>query len=42
MLALAWPWSSWLTSLELREVCLALNSPPLASQPDEAAPEEVL
>ena len=29
-------------SLEPREVCLALNSPPLASQPGEAAPEEVL
>ena len=36
------PWSSWLTSLEPHEVCLALISPPLASQPGEATPEEVL
>ena len=38
----AWPWSSWLASQEPREVSLALISPPLASQPGEAAPEEVL
>ena len=36
-----WPWSSWLASQEPREVPLALISPPLASQPGEAAPEEV-
>ena len=42
VLAPAWPWSSWLTSLEPREVCLALNSPPLTSPPGEAAPEGVL
>ena len=30
--------SSWLASLEPREVSLALISPPLASQPGEAAP----
>ena len=41
-LAPVWPWSSWITSLEPREVCLALISPPLASQAGEAAPEEVL
>ena len=41
-LAPAWLQSSWLTSLEPREVSLALISPPLASQPGEAAPEEVL
>ena len=41
-LAPAWPWSSWLTSLEPREVRLALISLPLVSQPGEAAPEEVL
>ena len=29
-------------SREPREVCLALISPPLVSQPGEAAPEEVL
>ena len=28
--------------IEPREVCLALISPPLASQPGGAAPEEVL
>ena len=38
----AWPWSSWLTSREPHEVPLALISPLLASQPSEAAPEEVL
>ena len=42
MLAPAWSRSSWLTSREPREVGLALISPPLASQPSEAAPEEVL
>ena len=41
-LAPAWSRSSWLTSREPREVCLALISPPLASQPGEAALEEVL
>ena len=41
-LALAWPRSSWLASLEPREVPLALISLPLVSQPGEAAPEEVL
>ena len=41
-LAPAWPWSSWLTSREPHEVPLALISPLLASQPSEAAPEEVL
>ena len=41
-LAPAWSRSSLLTSQEPREVCLALNSPPLASQLGEAAPEEVL
>ena len=42
MLAPAWSRSSWLTSREPREVCLALISPPLASLSGEAAPEEVL
>ena len=41
-LAPAWPWSSWLTSREPHEVSLTLISPPLTSQPSEAAPEEVL
>ena len=41
-LALAWSRSSWLTSREPCEVCLALIPPPLASLPGEAAPEEVL
>ena len=41
-LSSAWSRSSWLTSQEPREVCLALISPPLASQPGEAIPEEVL
>ena len=41
-LAPAWPWSSWLTSLEPREVCRALISPPLTSLPGEATSEEVL
>ena len=41
-LVAAWPWSSWLASQEPREVPLALISPPLASRPGEAAPEEVL
>ena len=39
-LAPAWSRSAWLTSLEPREVCLALISPPLVSLPGEAAPEE--
>ena len=30
------------SSLEPREVCLAVNSPPLTSLPGDAAPEEVL
>ena len=38
----AWPWSSWLMSYKPHEVPLALISPLLASQPSEAAPEEVL
>lgn len=38
----AWPWSSWLVSQEPREAPLALISPPIASQPGEAAPKEVL
>ena len=42
VLAPAWPRSSWLTSREPREVRPALISPPLASQPGKAAPEEVL
>ena len=42
MLAPAWLQSSWLASQEPHEVSLALISPPLASQPGEAAPEEVL
>ena len=42
VLAPAWPLSSWLASQEPREVPLALISPPLASLPGEAAPEEVL
>ena len=41
-LAPAWSRSSWLTSQEPREVCLALISPPLASLHGEAHPEEVL
>ena len=40
-LAPTWPWSSWLTSREPREVCPALISPLLVSLPGEAAPEEV-
>ena len=41
-LAPAWYRSSWLMSREPRKVCPALISPPLARQPSEAAPEEVL
>ena len=41
-LAPAWSRSSWLTSREPHEICLALTSPPLVSLPGEAAPEEVL
>ena len=39
-LAPAWPWSSWLTSCEPREVHLALISLVLRSQPDVAVLEE--
>ena len=42
MQAPAWFQPSWLASHEPREVPLALISPPLAGQPGEAAPEEVL
>ena len=42
LLAPAWSRSSWLTSGGSREVYLAFISPPLASLPCEAAPEEVL
>ena len=38
----AWLQSSWLASQKPREVSLALISPPLASKPGEATPEEVL
>ena len=41
-LAPTWLQSSWLASQEPREVSLALISPPLTSQPGEAAPEKVL
>ena len=42
VLAPAWCQSSWLTSQEPHEVPPALITPLLASQPSEAAPEEVL